>query len=170
MNYWDVFSRACGYEMVRGHLRLYTEGPGAMPDFTRERGVRTPLFHLYAGVDAERLLVWLAMNRAWQALRIPPKFTLELGVKGVLAATEWHCGDGTGLCRLARLRVIEDDAHRECLRREVRHLLGMVLENPVQDGEFKQLQNLEDAVNSAPLGIELATLGEVVDRQFGRRG
>lgn len=64
---------------------------------------------------------------------------------------------------LDRSRKIADAAHRERLQREVRLLIEMVLDNPVRDGEFGELQELEDAINAAPLGIELATAAELVD-------
>jgi hypothetical protein len=72
--------------------------------------------------------------------------------------------------RLARTRMIADDSHRERLRLDVRLLIEMVLENPVRDGEFEELQTLEDAINAAPHGVELATTGEVVDGFFGSAG
>jgi hypothetical protein len=49
----------------------------------------------------------------------------------------------------------------------VRLLLAMVLENPVREGEFEDLQFLEDVINSAPAGNELATPAQVVDAFFG---
>ena len=171
MNLWEVFPLICGYERV-GHdqLRLYVEGVTPVPSFTRRQGVRSQLFRLYSGPDAQVVLAWLDRNRAWQCLRVPPPFTREQGVRAVLAASEWQGGDGSGLCRLARTRMIADDAQRERLRREVRLLIEMVLENPVRDGEFGELQNFEDAINTAPLGVELTTTGEVMDASFGTVG
>lgn len=170
MNLWETFPLVCGYEVIGDQVRLYLDSPTPVPDFTRERGVRSPLFRLYSGRDAEAVVEWLAKNRAWQVLRVAPPFTPELGVRAVLTASEWHGGEGSALCGFARTRVVADDAHRGRMRREVRHLIGMVLENPVRDGEFDQLQTLEDAINAAPLGVELATTGEVVDRFFGGAG
>jgi hypothetical protein len=46
----------------------------------------------------------------------------------------------------------------------------MVLGNPGRDTEFEELQTLEDAINTAPLGVELATTAEVVHRFFGSAG
>lgn len=171
MNLWEVFPLICGYERVGlDQVRLYVEGPTPVPNFTRQRGVRTPLFHLYAGRDAEAILAWLDRNRAWQCLRVPPLYTPEQGVRAVLLASNWHSGVGSAMFRLARTRMIADDLHRERLRFDVRLLIGMVLENPVRDGEFEELQTLEDAINAAPLGVELATTGEVVDGFFGSAG
>lgn len=170
MKLWRVFPMICGYERVGDQVRLYVEGPTPQPSFTRQRGVRTPLFHLYAGGDAETVLTWLDKNRAWQVLRVPPPFTLEHGVRAVLAASEWHCGEGSALALLARTRMIVSDDHRRRLQREVSLLIGSVLENPVRDGEFVELQDLEDAINTAPLRVELATIAEVVDGFFGSAG
>ncbi len=125
--------------------------------------MRTQLFWLHVGEDADAILAWLARNRAWQCLRVPPAFTVERGVRAVLAAADWHGGEGSALGLLARDRVIADDDHRRRLRREVRLLIASVLENPVRDGEFEQLQNLEDVVNAAPVWVELATTTEIED-------
>ena len=46
----------------------------------------------------------------------------------------------------------------------------MVVENPVRDNEFEELQTLADAISAAQLGIELATTAEVVDGFFGSAG
>lgn len=170
MDMWKVFPLIVGYEVVGNEVRLYVDGPTPQPSFTRQRGKRTPLFHLYAGRDAEAVLAWLDRNRAWQVMRVPPPFTRELGVRAVLLASDWHGGFGSSLLALARTRMIADDAHRERLQREVRLLIEMVLENPVRDGEFAELQTLEDALNVAPLGVELATTAEVVDGFFGTAG
>lgn len=72
MNIWDIFPLIVGYERVGDQVRLYVDGPTPEPSFTRQRGVRTPLFHLYAGRDAEAVLAWLDRNRVWQCLRVPP--------------------------------------------------------------------------------------------------
>jgi hypothetical protein len=170
MNLWDTFPLIAGYEQVGEQLRLYVDGPTPPPSFTRKRGVRTPLFHLYSGRDAEEVMQWLDRNRAWQVMRVPPPYTSELGLRAVLLASEWHGGGGSAMLALARTRAIADDAHRERLRHEVRLLVESVLENPVRDGEFAELQTLEDAINAAPLGVELATLGKVVDEFFGTAG
>jgi hypothetical protein len=73
------------------------------------------------------------------------------------------------LC-LARTRMIADETHRDRLQCEVRLLIEMVLENPVRDNEFEELQTLEDAINTAPVGVELATTAEIVDCFFGSAG
>jgi hypothetical protein len=170
MNLWDIFPSICGFERVGDQVRLYVDGPTPTPSFTRRRGVRTPLFHLYAGRDAEEIVEWLDRNRAWQVMRVPPPYTPELGVRAVLLAANWLGGSGSAMFGLARARLIADDAHRERLRQEVRLLVEMVIENAVRDGEFEELQTLEDAINAAPLGVELATAAEVVDGFFSTAG
>ena len=168
MNLWKLFPSICGYECVGDHLRLYVDGPTPQHSFNRRRGVRTALFRLYAGRDAQDILAWLDRNRAWQVMRVPPPYSTELGVRAVLLATDWR--GGSAMLDLARSRKIADAAHRERLQREVRLLIEMVLDNPVRDGEFGELQELEDAINAAPLGVELATAAELVDGFFGAPG
>jgi hypothetical protein len=168
MNLSQVFPLICGYERIGDQVKLYVDGPKPQPSFVRRRGVRTSLFHLYAGGDAEAVLAWLDRHRAWQVLRVPPPYSPELGVRAVLLATDWR--GGSAMLGLARTRKIADDTHRERLQNEVRLLIDMVLENPVRDGEFAELQTLEDATNTAPLGVELATPAEIVGGCFGTVG
>ena len=92
--------------------------------------IRQSLFRLYAGRDAQDILAWLDRNRAWQVMRVSPPYSPELGVRAVLLASNWY-GGGSAMLGLARTRMIADDAHRERLRREVRLLVEMMLENPV---------------------------------------
>lgn len=167
MNLWSLFSVICGFEIIGDRVRLYVDSPKPAPNFDRERGERSCLFYLFAGDDAVAVIDWLNKHRAFQVLRVAPPFTAKLGASALLAAADWHAGDGSALCLLARTRVIANDAHRDRLRREVRHLLSMVLENPVRGGDFEVLQTLEDGINAAPLGVELATAAEVVDQFFG---
>lgn len=167
MNWANVFLQICGYEQIGDQVRLYVESAYPQPSFNRQRGMRSPLFHLYDGRDAEAILAWLAHNRAWQCLRVPPEYCPEWGARAILLASDWHSGEASGLFRLASTRVIHDDAHRHQLQREVRLLIAMVLENPVRDGEFADLSFLEDVVNAAPAGNELATPAQVVDAFFG---
>jgi hypothetical protein len=169
MNFDAMFPFLSGYEHLGDRTRLYVDGPKPTPRFDRVRGVRTPLFRLLAGEDAQAVRVWLASNRAWQCLRVPPAFCRERGIRAVLIADDWHSGDGTALNQLARTRRVAGLAHRERLQREVRWLIGSVLENPVRDGEFEELQLLEEVIHTAPLGVELATSGELVDTFFGAR-
>ncbi len=168
MNLWKTFPLICGYERVgRDQVRLYVDGPTPTPSFDRERGVRSALFHLYAGRDAEAVLAWLARNKSWQCMRVPPPLTPGLGVRAVLVAADWHGGEATALFRFARTRVIANDDHRRRLRREVRLLIQTVIENPVRDGELQDLQAVEDVANVAEPGVEVVTAEEVVTAFFG---
>lgn len=170
MDWWRVFPFVCGYERLGDQVRLYLDGPTPAASFDRRQGVRTPLFRLYSGRDAESILAWLSANKAWQVLRVPPPFSAELGVRAVLVASEWHGGEGSALFRFARTRVIADEAHRRRLQREVCLLIGAVIENPVREGELQDLQAVEDVVNVAPVGVELVTAAEVLTGSFGSAG
>jgi hypothetical protein len=66
--------------------------------------------------------------------------------------------------------VIDSEAHRQRLQREIRLFIESILENPVRPGELEKLQAIEDVVNVAPAGVELVTTAEVVDRAFGSAG
>ena len=169
MNFEAVFPFVSGYEHLGDVTRLYGDGPMPTASFTRHRGVRTPLFRLLAGEDAQAARAWLARNRAWQVLRVPPPYTPERSVRAVLIADEWHSGEGTALNEFAQTRRVADLAHRERLQREIRWLIGSALENPVRAGDFEELQLLEDVIHTAPLGVELATPSELLDAFFGVR-
>lgn len=166
MGWLEVFLCACGYEQFGDHIRVYVDDPRPEPSVARSTGIRTQLFHLFGGKEAEAIRAWLSRNRAWQCLRVPPPYCPEFGVRAVLLAFDWHSGAGSALFRLARTRVIADDTQRQRLQQEVRLLIESVLENPVREGEFQDLQDLEDVVNAAPLGVELATTAEVVEAHF----
>jgi hypothetical protein len=166
MDWWRIFPFVCGYERINGQVRLYVEEPTPTASFDRQMGVRSPLFRLYSGRDAESILMWLSNNKAWQVLRIPQPLPPQTGVRAVLVASDWNAGEGSALFAFARDRVIADDAHRHRLQREVRVLISSVIENPVRDGELQDLQAVEDPVNVAPLGVEVATTAEVVSASF----
>lgn len=162
-----LFIYVAGYERVGDdQYRLYVTGPVPKPQLHRRVGERTQLFHLFAGEDAGRIEAWLARNRAWTCLRVAT-YTREKGVRAVLAAERWRGGDGSALSQLGRDRTIRDEGHRSRLRNEVELLIGMVLENPVRDGELGELHDLQDTINAGPVGVELATTGEVVAAYFG---
>lgn len=169
MNFEAVFPFVSGYEHLGDVTRLYVDGPRPTASFTRRRGTRTPLFHLLAGEDAQAVRVWLTKFRAWQVLRVPSPHTPERGVRAVLIAEDWHSGETSALCQLARNRRVANPAHRERLQGEVRWLIESVLENPVRGGEFDELRLLEDVILTAPVGVELASSGELVDAFFGVR-
>jgi hypothetical protein len=170
MGWESVFVFVCGYEQVDGQLRLYVESANPQPSFDRQQGMRSPLFRLYTGGDAESILAWLDRHRTAQCLRVPPEYRPEWGARAVLLASDWHCGAASALFRFAETRTIHDDDHRLRLQREVRLLIASVLENPVRPGEFEDLQFLEDTVNSASVGVELATPVQIVDAFFGTSG
>ena len=156
-----LFLYVAGYEKVADdQYRLYVTGPVPKPQLHRRVGERMPLFHLFAGPDAERIEAWLARNRAWQCLRIPT-YDRKKGVRAVLTADRWRVGDGSAISDLGRDRLIRDEDQRKRLRNEVELLVGMVLGNPVRPGELEELHELQDVVNAAPLDTELCPAVEV---------
>lgn len=167
MDLWQLFPTISGYEWVEGRLRLYVDGPNPKASFTRDRGVRTVLFHLYDGTDAEAVKAWLAVNRAWQCLRVPSPFCRKRAARGILIAGDWHGGTASAVHLLSRTRIIRDEIHRERLLREVRATIHSVLENPVSGNEFGELQLLEDVILVSPVMVELATTGELRDAVVG---
>jgi hypothetical protein len=68
-------------------VRLCVDRPTPEPSFIRRRGVRTLLFRLYSGQDAEEILAWLDKYRAWKVLRVSPPYSSEQGVRAVLLAS-----------------------------------------------------------------------------------
>ena len=155
-----LFIFVAGYEQVAdGQYRLYVTGPVPKPQLQRRVGERTPLFHVFVGEDAGRVEAWLARNRAWMCLRVPT-YDREKGLRAVLTAGRWRGGDGSALCDLARDRLIRDDGHRERLRREAELLVGLVLGNPLKEGELEELHELQDVANAGPVGVELCTPAE----------
>ena len=161
-----LFLYVAGYEKVADdQYRLYVTGPIPKPQLHRRVGERMPLFHLFAGADATRIEAFLTRHRAWMCLRIPT-YTREKGVRAVLAADRWRGGDGSAISDFARDRIIRSEDHRSILRTQTEWLVNMVLENPVRDGELEQLHDLQDVVNAAPVGVELATTAEFIAGYF----
>lgn len=156
-----LFLIACGYEDNGQEFRLFLEGPNPQPSVNRPRGVRTNLFYLFAGEEAEAIRAWLVTRKAWQVLRVPPPYSKERGIVALRIAQSWSSGPASPLFQFASARRIEGDEHRERLRVEVNALIGDVIENPVQPHELPDLQLVEDVVNTAPAGVELATFREV---------
>lgn len=162
-----LFVYVAGYEKVADdQYRLYVTGPNPEPQLHRRVGERTHLFRIFAGEDATRIEAWLSHNRASMCLRVPA-YDREKGVRAVLAAGRWRGGDGSAISDFGRDRMIRDEEHRERLRREVELLVGMVLENPVRDGELEELHELQDTIHVGPVGVELATTAAVVATLFG---
>lgn len=161
-----LFMYASGYEKVADdQYRLYVDGPVPKPQLNRRFGRQTHLFHVFAGEDATRIEAWLARNRAWMCLRVPT-YDRAKGVRAVLVAERWRGGDGSAISDFGRDRTIRDEDHRRRLRDEAEMLVGMVLGNPVRPGELEELHELQDVVNAAPVGVELATTAEVVAAYF----
>lgn len=169
---------ACGFEDDGEHVRVYVDCPRPAVSFTRDRGVRTPLFHLLAGEEADAFRRWLSQNRAWECLRVPPAYTRDRGVRAIRIAFDWHSGGGSPLYQFASTRSIRDEAHRERAYRDVGHCITSVIENPVSENEYADLRLLAEVILTAPAGVELATAAEVfrdggnygASRQAGRRG
>ncbi len=111
MNWSNVFVCACGYERIGNQVRVYVESADPQPTLDQLRGVRSALFHLYDGRDAEAILAWLDRNRGWQCLRVPPEYRPEWAAQAVRRASDWHSGEESGLFRFATTRTIHDDAH-----------------------------------------------------------
>ena len=104
---------------------------------------------------------YLATYRCWEIMRVPPAFSRERGIAAIRVAGQWHSGQRSPLYSFASTRTIHGERHREQLRREVNALIGSVLENPVSENEFPDLNLLRQVINTAPLNVELATAREV---------
>ena len=101
---------ACGVEDDGAAMRVYVDGPTPAPSFTRDRGVRTGLFHLLDPESAAAVRTWLARNRAWDVLRVPPPYCPARGVRALRVAGDWHPGRGTALGVLfAEIRRLHDE-------------------------------------------------------------
>lgn len=153
------FPYLLGFEDVGGSIRFYVDGPTPEPSFVRDRGRRTPLFHWITGAEAEAVRRWLAGNRAWEVLRVPPPYTPERGVRAVRVAAAWAGGGRCPLRRFAAARRVEDEAHREAAYREVGRHLQDVIENPVREGEYGDLRLLAEVLLTATAGAALAAPG-----------
>ena len=151
----------CGYEDFGNELRLYLDSPMPKPSISRERGVRTKLFHLFAGEDAEAIRSWLARNKAWQVLRVPQDYTTDRGIRAIRIAYQWRSGKGSPFYLFASTRRIHGQEHRDRLRAEVRGCIGAVIENPVHRHELTDLQLLKEVIDTAPMNVQLATFQEV---------
>jgi hypothetical protein len=161
MNIERLFLIACGYEDTGDQFRLFLEGPNPQPSWDRPRGVRTNLFYLFAGGEADAIRAWLSTRKAWQVLRVPPPYTKDRGIAALRITHSWSSGPASPLTRFAAARRIDGEAHRDRLRAELEALIGSVIENPVGPDELPRLQFIQDVVNTAPLNAELATAREV---------
>ncbi|MCZ2343418.1 MAG: hypothetical protein LC104_16740 [Bacteroidales bacterium] len=160
VDYTTIFSWIAGYEDTGHAIRLYVEWPTPQPSFFRPHGVRTSLFRLCCGEDADAVRAWLSRNKAFQCLRVPT-YSREKGVRAVQTALSWHSGPGSALFDLALVRAIRDEEHRRRLQAEVRTLVSSVIENPDHSHALFRLHDLEDVANVGPVGVELATTEEL---------
>lgn len=150
----------CGFEDDGEYVRLYLDSPRPEPSLTRDRGVRTLLFHLFGGAEAQAIRDYLVRYRCWDVLRVPPEYTPERGVAAVRVAARWHAGRYSPMYLFAATRRIRDEEHRGQLRRAVYFLFGSVLENPTNDHHYADLALLREVVETAPVGAELCTAAE----------
>lgn len=66
----ELLLTCCGFADDGETLRLFLDSP--RPQARRRRaGVRTALFRLLAGDEAEAVRRYLAAHPAWEALRVP---------------------------------------------------------------------------------------------------
>jgi hypothetical protein len=152
----------CGYEDDGESVRVYLDGPDPEPSVSRRRGRKGPLFYLLVGEDAEDMRHYLRTYRVWQCMRLPKPLTRQRAVAAIRAGFAWHGGGGSAVYEFASTRRVADEEHRGRLRREIELTIGSVLENPMRPDELSQLHLMEDVVNTAPAGVELATAQEVV--------
>ncbi|MGH7072232.1 MAG: hypothetical protein ACREFO_19780 [Acetobacteraceae bacterium] len=156
-----LFLLCCGFEDDGNEVKVYLESPDPQPSISRQQGVRTPLFHLFVGEDAEAIRRFVSQYRTWDLLRVPQAFTRERGVQAVRIAWHWHCGKGCPIYELASTRTIHGERHREQLRQKVNALIAEVIENPVRPGEYEELVLLREVIVTAPLDTELAASSDI---------
>jgi hypothetical protein len=163
MNIDLLLMTCCGFEDNGEHIRFYLDSPTPEPSLTRERGVRSELFHLFGGDEAQAIREYLARHpyRCWDVLRVAPEFTRDRGIAAVRVAARWHSGRFSPLYIFAAERCIRDEEHREQLRRATKYLIGSVLENPVNENDYPDLDLLRQVIETAPLDTELCTAAEV---------
>lgn len=152
-----------GFEQDGENFKFYVSGPHPEPSFDREQGVRTSLFHLVSGEDAVAVRRFLATHRCWEIMRVPADYSRERGIAAIRVAGQWHSGQRSPLYSFASTRTIHGHRHREQLRQEVNALIGSVLENPVSENEFPDLNLLRQVIVTAPLNIELCNAREVFE-------
>lgn len=155
MNIDVLLMTCCGFEDDGREIRFFLDSPTPAISFTRDRGVRSPLFHLFSGDDAQLFREYLARHRCWDVLRVPPAYTPERGAAAVRVAGRWHSCPHSPLFLFAADRHIRDEEHRDQLRRAVGFLIASVLENHVHDRDYPDLTLLREVIDTAPLDIEL---------------
>jgi hypothetical protein len=154
----DLLLTTCsGFEDDGEYVRFFLDSPTPVPSLTRERGVRTDLFHLFGGDDAERFREYLARHRCWDVMRIPPPFSPERGAAAVRVAGRWHAGRYSPMYLFASTHRVRDQEHRDQLRRAVGFLIASVLENPVRESDYTDLDLLRQVIETAPVATDLGT-------------
>lgn len=160
MNIDLLLTTCCGFEDDGEHVRFFLDSPTPDVSFTRDRGTRTDLFHLFGGDDARTIREYLARHRCWGVMRIPPPYTPERGVAAVRVAGRWHSGRHSPMYLFAADRRVRDEEHRGQLRRAVSYLIASVLENPTDDRHYADLDLLRQVIETAPLGTDLGTAND----------
>jgi len=160
MNIEYLLTTCCGFEDDGREFRFFLDGPNPEPSLKRERGVRTTLFHLFGGEDARAIRDYLSRHRCWDVMRVPPDYTHDRGIVAVRIAARWHSGRFSPLHLLASTCRIQDEEHREQLRRATKYLIASVLENPVHEKDYPDLNLLRQVIETAPLNTELCTAVE----------
>ena len=160
-----------GFEDDGEHVRFFLDSPTPEVSLTRERGVRTSMFRLYAGDDAREFREYIARHRCWEVMRVPPEYTAGRGIAAVRVAGLWHSGRYSPLSLFAAARRVRDEGHRGQLRRATGYLIASVLENPARHREYADLTLLREVIDTAPIDTELCTPAEVVQLpQAGTHG
>ena len=158
----DLLLMTCvGFDDDGREVRFFLDGPNPELSVTRERPVRTELFHLFGGDEARTIREYLARHRCWDVMRVPPDYTRDRGIAAVRTAGRWHSGRHSPLYLFAAERRIRDEEHRDQLRRATKYLIASVLENPVNEHDYPDLDLLRQVTETAPLDAELCTAAEV---------
>lgn len=160
MNIDLLLMTCCGFEDDGEHVRFFLDSPTPLPSATRDRGIRTDLFHLFGGDDARRFREYLARHRCWEVMRVPPSYTPERGDAAVRTAGCWHSGRHSPLYLFAADRRVRDEEHRGQLRRAVSYLIASVLENPTDDRHYVELALLRQVIETAPVATDLGTVND----------
>jgi len=156
-----LFLFAAGFEQSGdGQFIVYFDGPVPRPAPARLYGIRTAYSCTPAGEEAQLVKAWLAANPARQRMRVPA-YTRARGVRAVLVTSGYNCGVGSALHGFARDRLVREEQHRERLQSEIERVLGAALGGVFGDGEWNDLQALEDTINAGPVGFEAATAPEL---------
>lgn len=156
-----LFLLCCGFEDDGNEVKVYLDSPDPQPSISRQHGVRTSLFHLSVGEDAEAIRRFVSQHRTWDLLRVPQAFSRERGVKAIHIAWQWHGGKGCPIYEFASTRTIHGERHREQLRQKVNAIIGSVIENPVRPGEYEELVLLREVIVTAPIDTALAASNDI---------